>query len=195
MNKRALIRHGGLVLLLLSLWQVGSAGYIAAKAELAQVLLEYAWQRSHGGAEAVRPWPSADTWPTARLAFPQHDTALIVLSGASARNLAFGPVEVARSGGLITAENLLIAGHRDTHFRVLGELQAGDDITLERPDGTRHYHVTDSFVIDQDAAGELADDDSLLLITCYPVGGVNPGTRWRYVVRARPEVPAAPDQA
>lgn len=193
MSARTLIRHGGLALLLLSLWQAGSASYIVAKAELAQVLLDYAWQRSHGGAAAVRPWPSADTWPTARLAFPEHDTALIVLSGASARNLAFGPVELARSRGLITAENLLIAGHRDTHFRVLGELQAGDSIILERRDETRHYHVTDSFVIDQDAAGELANDDSLLLITCYPVDGFNPGTRWRYVVRARPEFPAVPD--
>ena len=43
--------------------------WIPAKARIAQVLLELAWQQSliSGGEKTVKPWSWADTWPVARL--------------------------------------------------------------------------------------------------------------------------------
>ena len=55
----ALIALGG--------WQVAGGVWIHAKAVLAQILLERAWQQTRDGGERVRPWPWADTWPVARL--------------------------------------------------------------------------------------------------------------------------------
>ena len=41
---------------LLGAWNLGQAGYILVKAELAQTLLEAAWERSRAGAVGQRPW-------------------------------------------------------------------------------------------------------------------------------------------
>ncbi|MEQ8494020.1 MAG: class GN sortase, partial [Gammaproteobacteria bacterium] len=158
---------------------------IALKATLAQVLLEHAWARSAGGTVPIAPWPGADTWPVARLALPRQDYAAIVLAGASARNLAFGPAHLAGSGWPGDAQASLIAGHRDTHFSVLESLRSGDPVVLERA-GRRHaYTVIGSAVVHQGAAPAAAPDE-LVLVTCWPFRALAPGTPWRYVVRAAP---------
>ena len=54
----------------LGCWQLGSGLWIQAKAELAQVLLERAWEKTLAGEARARPWPWADTWPVARLRIP-----------------------------------------------------------------------------------------------------------------------------
>ena len=48
-------------------WQLGDAGFLWAKAELGQILLARAWERTLAGEEKARPWGWADTWPVARL--------------------------------------------------------------------------------------------------------------------------------
>ena len=69
-----------------------AAGFwLPAKAELAQHLLNRAWNRTTEGDAAAKPWPWADTHPVARLALPGSGEPLTVLAGASGRNLAFAP--------------------------------------------------------------------------------------------------------
>ena len=82
------------LLLAFGLWHLGQAGYIAAKAELAQYLMQRSWQQTLAGARAVKPWPWADTWPVARLT--AADVDLFVLAGADGRALAFGPGQISR---------------------------------------------------------------------------------------------------
>ncbi len=67
------------------------AGYVHAKAWLAQVLLERAWARTlvDGGTHA--PWPWADAAPVARLIVPRLAVTRIVLGGDDGRALAFAP--------------------------------------------------------------------------------------------------------
>ncbi len=182
-------RWFSVVLFLCAVWAAGQASYIVAKAELAQYLLERAWDQSAGGDAAVRPWPWADTWPAARLGFPRLDRELLVLDGASGRNLAFGPAHLAHTPWPGVGGATLIAGHRDTHFALLEELGIGDRVTLERHRGTQVYRVDETLVVHQDAAAMLDDGtgEALLLVTCYPFGAVDPGTEWRYVVRALPQ--------
>ena len=72
-------------------WELGHGAWIHAKAWLAQLLLQRAWERTLRGEAAAKPWPWADTWPVARLRVPAHGVDLIVLSGVSGRTLAFGP--------------------------------------------------------------------------------------------------------
>lgn len=66
------------------------AGWIHAKAALAQWLLERSWQQGLAQGEAPPPWPWADTRPVARLLRPDGGMQ-IVLAGDSGRVLAFGP--------------------------------------------------------------------------------------------------------
>ena len=176
------------LLFLAAAWQAGSAGWIVTKAAAAQALLERAWARSEGGTLAVRPWPWADTWPVARLRLGGDQPPLLVLDGASGRNLAFGPARVLRSPWPGQGRGTLIAGHRDTHFGSLRTLRAGDGITLERGGRKRRYQVAQTGVVHQDASAELErlPGEGLVLVTCYPFDAVDPGTEWRYVVWARP---------
>lgn len=193
MLTRALITtkpwHIVLVLLLLcgGISQIASGLYIYAKAELAQWLLDSAWQRTLSGEARVKPWQWADTWPVARLYLPDSETGLMVLSGSSPRNLAFGPGYMQASSYPGTRGNTVIVGHRDTHFRALELLSVGQRLTIEADDGTiTDYRITDVVIADESQTALLrsGDDYLLTLITCYPFDALMPGGPLRFVVRA-----------
>jgi len=166
-----------------------AAGFwLPAKAELAQHLLNRAWDRTIDGDAEAKPWPWADTHPVARLTLPGSAEPMTVLAGASGRNLAFAPTLLDGSAAPGTHGVTVIAGHRDTHFRQLATLVVGDTLSVERPDGSVYvYEVTDLDVVDS-AHAELrldADESIVVLVTCYPFEAVAPGGSMRYVVTAR----------
>lgn len=165
--------------------QGGRGAWIYAKAELAQVLLRRSWAETKSGRERVRPWPWADAWPVARIILPEGDA--IVLAGASGRNLAFAPGHLDGTALPGTPGTCVIAGHRDTHFAVLEDLVEGDPVRLEDPTGkVTVYRVTATAVVDESETDVLAESvgPTLVLITCWPFGVVNPGGPLRYVVWA-----------
>ena len=168
-------------------WQIGHAGYINAKAVLAQGLLERSWQRSLQGVSAARPWPWADTWPVARLRVARIDVNEIVLAGASGRTLAFGPAHVDGTAMPGSAGRSVIAGHRDTHFGFLRQLRIGDELRIDRPDGSHaFYSVRALDVLDSRATRVPLDasTNALELITCFPFDAIVPGGPLRYRVLA-----------
>lgn len=176
-----------------ALWHGGSGLYIHAKALLAQVLLERAWTRTLAGEERVRPWAWADTWPVARLVLPRQETALIVLAGASGRNLAFGPAHLGATALPGSGGNAVIAGHRDTHFAALEDLVRGDVLELETVAGRVRYRITELSVVDAHD-GRVVQDEGLprlTLVTCYPFHAIRPNTTQRFVVSAARAEPVA----
>ncbi len=165
----------------------GQGAWIVAKAELAQVLLERAWQTTRDGGAQVRPWSWADTWPVARLQAPNQGAEMIVLAGSSGAVMAFGPGHLDGSAQPGEAGNVVISGHRDTHFAFLRDIESGDEIRLETPNGVEHsYRVESARVVDEWDASAMAptDGDVLTLVTCYPFEALAPGGPLRYVVRA-----------
>ena len=163
--------------------------WIPVKAELAQQLLNRAWAASKDGGSGVRPWPWADTWPVARLTLPMRDRPLTVLAGASGRNLAFGPALMDGSAMPGTPGVAVIAGHRDTHFRELGELVIGDQFSIELPDGESYtYEVAAIDVVDANRSMLRLDaqESVVALVTCYPFEAVLTGGSLRYVVIGYP---------
>lgn len=180
-------RAAGLALLVLGLAAWGQGLWIPVKAEVAQVLLEEAWDRTRQGAGATKPWPWADTWPVARLRAPGSGEDLIVLAGATGSTLAFGPGHLTGSATPGDTGHVVIAGHRDTHFAFLRHLAAGDELRLEAPDGgERRYRVQSLAVVDHrdTTALDAGAEGVLTLVTCYPFDAVVPGGPLRYVVRA-----------
>ena len=172
------------------LWQLGGAGWIYAKAGLAQVLLHRAWDRTLEGEERVRPWPWADTWAVARLVLPDHARGFIVLAGANGRNLAFAPGHLDGTAPVGGGGACVLAGHRDTHFAALEDLKPGDRLLLEGADGTVHaYRVADTAVVHETDTWALADsiDPTLVLVTCWPFDSLVAGGPMRYVVWAEEE--------
>jgi len=168
--------------------QFGQGVYIHAKALLAQVLLERAWQRTLAGETAVKPWPWADTWPVARLIAPAQRADLLVLAGASGRSIAFGPGHMDGTPLPGAAGNSVIGGHRDTHLAFLRDVKRGETITVERPDGGRtDYRVTELDVLDKRDTWVAKNEgpSRLTLITCWPFDALRAGGPQRYVVIAK----------
>ena len=81
----------------------------------------------------------------------------------------------------------MLSGHRDTQFRFLRNLAAGDEIRLETPDGVSHrYAVSEALVVHARDTDALWDTgvSRLTLVTCFPFDAVVPGGPLRYVVVA-----------
>lgn len=161
--------------------------WIWAKARLAQVLLQVAWQRTLSGTAEAKPWPWADTWPVARLVVSRLNADEIVLAGASGRTMAFGPGHMDGSGMPGEHRNCVLTAHRDTHFAFLRNLRTGDVIELQDAHGrTWNYRVRSTEVVDQreTRVTSSANGATLTLVTCYPFFALVPGGPQRYVVTA-----------
>lgn len=161
------------------------AGWMPAKAALAQELLHASWSQSLADGETHRPWPWADTHPVAQIVQPQLGVSQVVLAGDSGRTLAFGPgwaqasAEPGSHGGTV-----VISGHRDTHFAWLRHLRDGDRVRLETAQGPRDFMVSHTQVVDSrvhrlDTAGH---DGQLVLVTCWPFDATAARGPMRYVV-------------
>ena len=108
-----------LLLALIGLILFGQGAYIHAKALLAQVLLERAFDETIATGHESKPWSWADTWPVARIEVKRLHASAIVLAGSSGQALAFGPGHVERTPDAGERGVAVYSAHRDTHFRFL----------------------------------------------------------------------------
>lgn len=120
-----------------------------------------------------------------RLLIPRLDVHLFVVEGDGRKELRIGPGHMPGTALPGMAGNCIIAGHRDTHFRILKDLRNGDDIILETRTGEFHYRVTSLSVVSPRNHNPLAPAAKpvLSLITCYPFYYVGPAPK-RFVVKA-----------
>jgi sortase A len=81
--------------------------------------------------------------------------------------------------------NVAVAGHRDTFFRELRNVQIDDEIILTSARGNRTYRVDSIRIVDPDDVEVLNDsgEPAITLVTCYPFYFVGPA-RKRFIVRA-----------
>ena len=78
--------------------------------------------------------------------------------------------ETAAPGAATSYKNCVIAGHRDSFFRRLGQVRIGEDILLTVEGRTDRYRVVGRRIVGP-AAMELAGptrEPRLTLVTCYP---------------------------
>lgn len=199
-----IVRALVLVLLLIAAsWQFIQMAYIYGKAEVAQMLLERAWdeniQQSRRGVvkegvvkEGVvskRPWSWSDSWPVGKLIFPRHEKELIVLSNGTGRSLAFAPSHLSGSAVLGEQGVSVIGGHKDTHFKFLEQVKINDKFWLQLPSGRfKSYRVNDVEITDVSSSEILLDSDRpmIVLVACYPFSSFESGGPLRYLVIAEP---------
>jgi sortase A len=175
-----------LLLALIGLILFGQGAYIHAKALVAQVLLERAFEKTIATGHETKPWSWADTWPVARIDVKRLHARTIVLAGSSGQALAFGPGHVERTPDAGERGVAVYSAHRDTHFAFLKNVVIGDEIEVTRSDGKQfHYRVDATSVVRFDASGidPLADGYHLVLSTCWPFEALTPGPE-RYLVHA-----------
>ena len=88
------------------------------------------------------------------------------------------------------AGNVGVAGHRDTFFRGLKDLQTNDEIQFSTLAGEFTYIVESMMVVEPDNVGVLAasSENVLTLVTCYPFTYIGNAPK-RFIVRARQVLP------
>lgn len=137
-------------------------------------------------AGAVRHEPIPPGAPVARLLIPRLDVDVVVAEGTADAVLRRAAGRLAASARPGEEGNIVIAGHRDTFFRPLEEIRAGDLIVLDSGAGRLHYRVEWMRIVEPDDVGVLdtGGSDALTLVTCYPFRYVGNAPK-RFVVRAR----------
>jgi sortase A len=123
--------------------------------------------------------------PIAALSIPRIRLSAMVLQGSDGRTLRRGPGHVENTAFPGEPGNMVIAGHRDSFFRSLQNINLGDDIFLDTREGPLQYRVTSVRVVDPGDVSVIArtDETVLTLITCYPFWLLGPAPD-RFIVRA-----------
>jgi len=121
----------------------------------------------------------------ANLSIPRVQLSAVVLNGSDSQTLRRGPAHLEHTALPGESGNVVIAGHRDSFFRPLRNVQMGDDIFLDTPNGRFHYRVTSIYVVNPHDLSVLEPTHSatLTLITCYPFW-VFGNASDRFIVRA-----------
>ena len=189
-NKRHRTIALAFLLALVVIYNFSTAIWIYAKAQLAQKMIVTSWEQTLADHSNNPPWPWADTWPIARLQAPAHQQDLIVLASASGEALSFGPGHLLETALPGEAGTSVIAGHRDTHFYFLKDVKIGDLLRVQNKWGRwTNYRISQTEVVNSKTEPlEITDQNqTLILVTCYPFKSLNPGGDLRFIVTANRE--------
>jgi sortase A len=143
---------------------------------------------SHQAASTVLPQtppPVSTDGLIGRIAIPRLGFSAIVLEGTSTITLRRAVGHIAGTALPGGRGNVGIAGHRDTYFRPLRNIQREDIITLTTPLCEYRYRVVSTRIVSPADVAVLDSSDSeiLTLVTCYPFYFVGSAPD-RFVVRA-----------
>lgn len=119
------------------------------------------------------------------LEIPRLSLEVPVYDGASDLHMDRGAARIEGTAMPGEAGNLGVAGHRDGYFRVLKDIELGDEITITTIDGRESYVVLELKIVDPTAV-EVLDptvQQSVTLVTCYPFYFVGHAPE-RFIVRA-----------
>lgn len=142
------------------------------------------------GAIARRRVVSGET--VGRIEIPRLRVSAIIKAGTDARTLQLAVGHIQGTAWPGDPGNVGLAGHRDTFFRRLRDIQPDDEIRVTTPERVYSYRVERTHVVEPRDVWVLdpTDHAALTLVTCYPFTYVGSAPQ-RFIVRARAE-PAAP---
>jgi len=120
-----------------------------------------------------------------RLDIPRIGISSIVLEGVEPATLRRGVGHIPGTGLPFQQGNVGIAGHRDSFFRALKDVDKDDLIELTTPAATYRYRVEWTRIVEPEETAVLADPGApaLTLVTCYPFYYIGSAPE-RFVVRA-----------
>jgi sortase A len=120
-----------------------------------------------------------------RLELPRLSVSVIVAEGTTSKVLRHAVGHIAGTALPGQAGNIGIAGHRDSFFRPLRNIQQEDVIELTTARGIYRYRVVSTKVVKPEDTAVLDSDgrEILTLVTCYPFYFVGSAPE-RFIVRA-----------
>jgi sortase A len=159
------------------------------------------WLLSRGrvnseSAEAPKPAPPPTSQPQVvappgpqsvigRLEIPRLKLAVMVREGADESTLSRAVGHIPGTALPGNVGNVGLAGHRDTFFRALRNIQADDTIEMQTTAGTYRYVVKSTRIVTPRDVSvlEASGGETLTLVTCYPFYYVGSAPK-RFIVHA-----------
>jgi sortase A len=143
------------------------------------------WALDHFAERTTTPIGSAEGSLVGRIEIPRLALSAVVFEGTSDDTLARGVGHLRGSARPGMGGNLVLAGHRDTFFRDLRGIKAGDEVTIKAPEGEFQYEVESTAIVypNQTEVLKPSGDATLTLITCYPFRFIGNASE-RFIVRA-----------
>jgi sortase A len=171
---------GGLIIASLGVYSITSTKYDEQEAQ-------QQWDREMADRPS-KPTPRRELRQgemMARLSIDRLNSQWVVMEGADRAALKRGPGHLPDTALPGRVGNCVIAGHRDTQFRVLQDVEIGEEISVETRGRTFLYRVTDRRVVAPTDTSSLdrTARPTLTLVTCYPFYYVGPAPK-RFIVRA-----------
>jgi sortase A len=119
------------------------------------------------------------------LSIPKIKKTINIIEGTGTKELKLGAGHYVGSVLPGVSDNSVLAGHRDSVFRNLGELKIGDLMTVRTSYGTFVYEVHKIRIVQaNDRTVIVPTQDAILtLSTCYPFRFVGNAPK-RYIVQA-----------
>ena len=123
--------------------------------------------------------------PLAVLTIDHLGITVPVYNGTDEFNLNRGVGRIKGTSWIDSEGNLGIAGHRDSFFRPLKDIEIGDSIDVQTARGTITYEVSSIEITDPSDVSVLTatQEKTLTLVTCYPFYYVGHAPQ-RYIVKA-----------
>ena len=123
--------------------------------------------------------------PLALLTISTLDIEVPVYNGTDEFNLNRGVGRIIGTAGFELEGNLGIAGHRDSFFRGLKDIEVGDEIKVQTARDNVLYTVSSIEIVDPSDVSVLAptSERTITLVTCYPFYYVGHAPK-RYIVTA-----------
>lgn len=132
------------------------------------------------------------------LSIPKIHLDAAVLEGTDSKTLLLAPGHLKKTALPGDEGNSVIAGHRDTFFRHVYELNPGDEIVVQRAGHEYHYVVDSKAIVGPHDTWvtEPSHDTRLTLITCYPTYYIGPAPQRAIVIATlRPGIDSAKQTA
>jgi len=129
-----------------------------------------------------------------RIEIPRLGVSAVIKAGSDARTLRLAVGYIPGTALPGDRGNFGLAGHRDTFFRKLRDINPDDEIRIVTTDGVFRYYVQrTSVVMPQDVwVLDPTNYPALTLVTCYPFSYIGSAPK-RFIVRAglqKTETPA-----
>lgn len=126
-----------------------------------------------------------DARPLAVLRIPRLKLSVPVLDGIDDAVLDRGAGHIPETARPGEPGNIGIAAHRDSFFRGLKDVKAGDEIELATRRGRERYVVERTWIVDPEDLSVLepTPTPAMTLVTCYPFYYIGSAPH-RFIVRA-----------
>ena len=180
MTADTLSRFAGRVLVVIGLTMLLWSGFVWTTASYDQLI------RTNAPLPAINRVVAPGRGSTlGRLEVPRLGLSTIVIEGDDEYSLLVGAGHLPETPLPWNDGNSVLAGHRDTDFRPLRNIQVGDTIRFQTADIAVDYTVRGTEIVEPTdvTALEATDVPTLTLITCYPFSYIGPAPK-RFIVRA-----------